>query len=135
MAIRPWVLPSHVRVYSDDPYIAERSDAKLKVDISRAETIVINYCKHDFSDPDKYKQIPQDVINATLILAEAIAHNSYLSTSSNKDIKTSETFDDYSYTCKEPQTVSIESLYLADLLEKYRDKGVSNNIVLRMRKL
>ena len=64
MAERPWATPSDVREYSENKDVRNRSDARLKVDITRAEAEIIRYCHHDFSS---YKSIPEDVRN-TLIL-------------------------------------------------------------------
>ena len=51
MAARPWVLPQEVRDYTDRPSVKERADAKLSVDISRAEQYVISYTHNRFEDP------------------------------------------------------------------------------------
>ena len=39
MPKRPWITPQQVRDYSETPEVLKRSDAKLSVDISRAEPV------------------------------------------------------------------------------------------------
>ena len=43
MPKRPWITPQQVRDYSETPEVLKRSDAKLSVDISRAEQYIITY--------------------------------------------------------------------------------------------
>lgn len=127
MAERPWVMPEEVKEYSEIPVVQKRSDARLVVDITRAEQYVITYTKNSFQD---LEEIPQEVKMAVLILAEAYAHNAALAA---RDIK-SETFDDYSYTAETSQ-ISIEALDLAALLDAYVKSEPRNGVTLRMRKL
>ena len=111
MADRPWVTPKEVKEYSEIPAVKKRTAARLKVDIARAEQYIITYTNNDFSD---YKEIPEAVKTAVLILAEAYAHNAYVAA---RDVK-SETFDDYSYTSETSQ-ISIDVLDLAALLDGF----------------
>ena len=77
--------------------VKNRADSKLKIDISRAESWVIDYCNNRFDDPEKYPEIPENVKTAVLLIAEAYAHNAVEQT---KVRLKSETFDDYSYTAE-----------------------------------
>ena len=97
------------------------------MDIARAEQYIITYTNNDFSE---YKEIPEAVKTAVLILAEAYAHNAYVAA---RDVK-SETFDDYSYTSETSQ-ISIDGLDLAALLDGFVKVKPSKGVTLRMRKL
>ena len=127
MAERPWVTPQEVREYSEIPAVQQRSDARLTVDIARAEQYVITYTHNSFKD---MTEVPQAVKTAVMILAEAYGHNAVLAA---KEVK-SETFDDYSYTSESSQ-ISIEGLDLAALLDDFFVKEPRNGITLRMRRL
>lgn len=127
MASRPWVTPNEVREYSEIPAVQKRSDARLTVDISRAEQYIITYTHNTF---ESAKEIPTGVKTAVIILAEAYAHNAIVAA---KEVK-SETFDDYSYTAETTQ-ISVEALDLAALLDDYVITEPRNGVTLRMRKL
>lgn len=127
MADRPWVTPNEVKEYSEIPAVQQRSDARLTVDIARAEQYVITYTHNSFKDME---EIPQAVKTAVLILAEAYGHNAAIAA---KEVK-SETFDDYSYTAETSQ-ISVEALDLAALLDDYVIAQPRNGVTLRMRKL
>lgn len=127
MANRPWVTPQEVRDYSEIPSVQKRSDARLVVDIARAEQYVITYTHNTF---ESFKEVPQPVKTAVLILAEAYGHNAALAA---KDVK-SETFDDYSYTSESSQ-ISVDGLDLAALLDEYVVAEPRNGVTLRMRRL
>lgn len=127
MAERPWVTPQEVREYSEIPAVQQRSDARLAVDIARAEQYVITYTHNSFKD---IPELPQAVKTAVMILSEAYGHNAVLAA---KEVK-SETFDDYSYTSESSQ-ISIEGLDLAALLDDFVVKEPRNGITLRMRRL
>lgn len=126
MAARPWVTPQEVKDYSEIVAVQKRSDARLTVDITRAEQYVITYTHNSFKD----EEIPTPVKTAVLILAEAYAHNAIVAA---KEVK-SETFDDYSYTAEATQ-ISVEALDLAALLDDYVIAEPRNGVTLRMRKL
>ena len=126
MADRPWVTPEEVKEYSEIPAVQQRSDARLTVDIARAEQYVITYTHNSFKEGD----LPHAVKTAVLILAEAYGHNSAIAA---REVK-SETFDDYSYTAETSQ-ISIEALDLAALLDDYVKAEPRNGVTLRMRKL
>lgn len=126
MAERPWVTPGDVREYSEIPAVQQRSEARLTVDIARAEQYVITYTHNSF----KEGELPQAVKTAVLILAEAYGHNAVIAA---KEVK-SETFDDYSYTAETSQ-ISLEALDLAALLDDYVKTEPRNGVMLRMRKL
>lgn len=127
MAKRPWVTPQEVKDYSEIPAVQQRSDARLTVDIARAEQYVITYTHNSFEDVE---EIPQAVKTAVLILAEAYGNNAVVAA---REVK-SETFDDYSYTAEASQ-ISVEALDLAALLDYYVKAEPRNGVTLRMRKL
>lgn len=127
MAARPWVTPQEVKDYSEIAAVQKRSDARLTVDITRAEQYVITYTHNSFKDEE---EMPTPVKTAVLILAEAYAHNAIVAA---KEVK-SETFDDYSYTAEATQ-ISVEALDLAALLDDYVIAEPRNGVTLRMRKL
>lgn len=127
MAVRPWVTPQEVRDYSEIKSVRERTDARLAVDISRAEQYVISYTNNDFSE---YDVIPQNVKTAVILLAETYGYNSVVSA---KEV-TSETFDDYSYTA-ENSIVSLNALGIEPLLEEFIRVKPRNGITMRLRRL
>lgn len=127
MAKRPWVTPQEVREYSEIPAVQKRTDARLTVDIARAEQYVITYTHNTF---EAEEEIPPAVKTAVLILAEAYAHNSVQAA---REVK-SETFDDYSYTA-EASSISIDGLDLAALLDAFVKAEPKNGVTLRMRRL
>lgn len=127
MPERPWVKPKEVREYSEIKSVQERTDARLVIDIARAEQYVISYTGNDFSE---YEKIPQNVKTAVILLAEAYGYNSAVSA---KELK-SETFDDYSYTA-DTSLKSIDGLDIKPLLEGYMKDKDGGNIVMRLRRL
>lgn len=127
MAARPWLTPQELREYSEIKAVQERTDARLTVDVARAEQYVITLTHNDFKN---YEIIPTEVKTAVLILAEAYAHNAVLLSNNKK----SETFDDYSYTV-ESSGISLDSLDLSSLLDAYVLNESKNNIKMRLRKL
>lgn len=129
MATRPWITPSNVIEYSDLAEVQKRSDMKLKVDIRRAESYIIKYTNNDFSDEEKYPDIPEDVKVADILLAEYFAHNISLIGG-----KKSETFDDYSYTVDDA-TIDVTALGLDTLLDPFIITKASGRVNMRMRKL
>lgn len=126
---RPWVTPKEVREYSDLASIQSRQDEKLEKDIQRAESYIIYYCNHDFSDEKYAGGIPKDVRMATLLLAEHYAYSKQ-----NIGRKTSETFDDYSYTTSDDQ-IEISTLGLEALLEQYVKNKAKERFNMKLRKL
>lgn len=127
MPERPWVTPKEVREYSEIKSVQERTDARLVIDISRAEQYVISYTGNDFSE---YEEIPQNVKTAVILLAETYGYNSAVSA---KELK-SETFDDYSYTA-DTSLKSIDGLDIKSLLEEYMKDKDCGSIVMRLRRL
>ena len=127
MADRPWVTPEEVRAYTEIESVQNRSDARLAVDITRAEQYVITYTHNTFAD---YEEVPDPVKTAVIILAEAYAWNAYIAT---KELK-SESFDDYSYT-SESSSISIDDLDLAALLDDYVIAQANCSVTMRMRRL
>lgn len=125
--VRPWVTPDEVRSYTDHAEVAKRDDAKLQMDIFRAEQKVIAITHNRF-DGEELNELPESVRVAVLIIAEAFAKNSI--EKAKKQIR-SETFDDYSYSVSSG-IIDIDSLDLDYLLKDYLLDGGSGNIVLRM---
>ncbi len=127
MPERPWVKPKEVRDYSEIKSVQGRTDARLVIDIARAEQYVISYTGNDFSE---YEEIPQNVKTAVILLAEAYGYNSAVSA---KELK-SETFDDYSYTA-DTSLKSFDDIGLKPLLEDYMKDKDGGSIVMRLRRL
>ena len=128
MVERPWVTPLEVKAYTEYPSVKERDDAKVAVDISRAEQHVISFTNNDFSE---YEEIPAAVKTAVILVAEAYGYNACLSAREMK----SEQFDDYSYTVADAEPIDIGLLDIASLLEGYSKEKPRNGVTLRMRKL
>lgn len=126
---RPWVTPNEVREYSDLPSVQNRTEAKLKIDIQRAESYIIHYCHHDFSTGKYAAGIPKDVKMAAMLLAEYYAYSKQ-----NVGSKTSETFDDYSYTTSDSQ-IELSSLGLEALLDQFIEDKADERFIMRMRML
>ncbi len=122
-----WITPDEVRDYTDIESVKKRSGSKLMVDITRAEQYIVTYTHNDFKE---FEEIPAAVKTAALVLSEAYAHNSNISSKEKK----SETFDDYSYTA-ESNLISIQSLDLAALLDEFVITKPNNGVTMRMRKL
>ena len=127
MADRPWVSPQEVKDYSEIKAVQQRTDARLKIDISRAEQYVISYTHNDFSE---YNTIPSAVKNAVILLAENYAHAAVMSSKQEK----SETFDDYSYTAFSSADISadVSNLWLDSLLDEYVKVKARGNVTMRM---
>lgn len=126
---RPWITPKEVKEYSDLPSVQNRQDAKLQNDIQRAESYIIHYCHHDFTAEKYAGSIPQDVKMAAMLLAEHYAYSKQ-----NIGRKTSETFDDYSYTTSEDQ-IELSTLDLETLLDQFVEEKAEERFIMRMRKL
>lgn len=126
---RPWVTPKEVKGYSDLPSIQSRQDEKLQKDIQRAESYIIHYCHHDFSAEKYVGGIPQDVKMATMLLAEYYAYSKQ-----NVGRKTSESFDDYSYTTSDDQ-IEISTLGLETLLDQFVEDKAKERFIMKLRKL
>ena len=124
---RPWVTPEDVKEYTENEKVAARSDAKIAVDIVRAEEYVIAYTHNDFSN---YDAIPEAVKTAILILAESYGRNAVLTSRTAK----SETFDDYSYTAFDG-TAYAEGLDIAALLDGFVLTQAGGKLTMRLRKL
>lgn len=133
MARRPWVMPGEVKAYTDYPTVQSRTDAKLQIDISRAEQYIISYTNNRFEDNEKYPAIPEQVKTAVILVAEMYAFNAAQG-AEGKGAYKSESFDDYSYTLEET-TVKLDNLLLGPLLDDYVIKEARNGVTMRMRKL
>ena len=129
MPKRPWITPQQVRAYSETPEVLKRSDAKLSVDISRAEQYIITYTHN--KGLEEMAELPEGVRTACILLAEAYAHNAALT--SSKVLK-SETFDDYSYSA-DHSDIEVTDLDLAALLDDYVVTAANGTVTMRMRVL
>ena len=125
---RPWVQPSEVKTYTEYPSVKSRDDAKVAVDISRAEQYILAFTNNDFSECE---EIPAGVKTAVILVAEAYGYNACLAAREMK----SEQFDDYSYTAADAEPIDIGALDIASLLEEFTVKKARNGVTLRMRKL
>lgn len=128
MVKRPWVTPSEVKTYTEYPSVKTRDDAKVAVDISRAEQYIITFTNNDFADCE---EIPAGVKTAVILVAEAYGFNACLAAREMK----SEQFDDYSYTAADAEPIDIGLLDIASLLEEHTVQKARNGVTLRMRKL
>lgn len=128
MVKRPWVTPSEVKTYTEYPSVKTRDDAKVAVDISRAEQYIIAFTNNDFADCE---EIPTGVKTAVILVAEAYGFNACLAAREMK----SEQFDDYSYTAADAAPIDIGLLDIASLLEEHTVQKARNGVTLRMRKL
>lgn len=133
MAERPWAQPDEIRAYTDRQSVKDRTDAKLAVDISRAEQYVINYTRCKFDDPNKFPVVPASVKTAVILLAETYAANA-ASLGAGAGVYKSESFDDYSYTTADTSYI-IGNLDLGPLLDEFIQASAKNTITMRMRKL
>lgn len=131
MAERPWVTPQEVTEYTEYKQVQERSEVRLRIDISRAEQYVISYTNNDFSE---YEVIPETVKTAVILLAEAYAYNACADTRSGGRRMKSETFDDYGYTAGD-EDYTADNLDIKALLDRYIKVAARNGITMRMRKL
>lgn len=127
MAKRPWAAPDDVREYTDRDNVRARTDAKIAVDITRAEQYVIAYTNNDFADAAKYPEIPAAVKTAVVLLAE---HYGF---SARSGTMKSETFDDYSYTAAEGTLVDL--LDLRPLLDDFVVQAPKGSVTMKLRKL
>lgn len=131
MAVRPWVSPQDVKEYTELKEVQNRSDEKLKIDITRAEQRVINITNNRFDDETKYPEIPEQVKIATILIAEAYAKNA--GEKAQKNYK-SETFDDYSYTV-ESSTIDLDTMGLDELLSEFVVETGIGKVVMKLRSL
>ncbi|MCM1295972.1 MAG: DUF3199 family protein [Muribaculaceae bacterium] len=130
MATRPWIVPSDVTDYTQNPEVQARTPARLRMDISRAEARIIKYCGHDFSNFEAYPCIPEDVRTAAILVAEYYAAVSEAEASGRSLLK-SETNDDYSYTNRDTES-AIADLNLGDILDAYKSDPVRNGVRMDM---
>lgn len=126
---RPWIIPEEVIQFSEHECVHNKSIIKLETMISLAESKIIKYCHHDFSD-EKYTELPADVKNAVLILADALSYNDSLRTSGKLK---SESYDDYSYSVDVSEiNTDFDSLDIASLLEQYVIDESEGNLFMRV---
>jgi hypothetical protein len=127
---RPWVKPEQVKEYTSSSKVMERPDVRLSYDIARAERYVIFHTHNKFNTEEYGSGIPSDVSMAVILLAEAYAKQAISQKDGNKS---SETFDDYSYTMDTDADIA-DGLGLGAMLDDYviEDKG---RAVMKLRKL
>lgn len=130
MAKRPWVTPVEVKDYSDFQAVQNRSDDKLKIDITRAEQYVISYTNNRFDD-EKYPEPPEEVKTAVILVAEVYAYNAV---EGDRKLK-SETFDDYSYTLSDANAPKLNALDLGPLLDDFVIVQPKHGVTMKLRKL
>lgn len=128
---RPWVTPADVKAYTEYPSVQTRADAKLTIDISRAEQYIISFTNNAFDDAD-LTEIPEAVKNAVILVAEAYAYNAGIA---SKGGMKSESFDDYSYTLADMQPIDVSALDIGALLEDYTVSAPRRGVTMRMRAL
>lgn len=133
MAERPWVVPEEVRAYTEIKSVQERTDARLTLDISRAEQYVVTYTHNQFGETE---EIPSPVKTAVILLAEAYASYANLLKATSGGAFKSETFDDYSYSTGDA-TLSemISALDLPALLDEYVIEKPNAGVTMRLRRL
>lgn len=133
-AERPWlwVTTQEVKEYTEFESVQQRSDERLEKDIFRAQQYVIAYTHNDFRT---YREIPEPVKTAVILISEAYARNAYLYTVQGE--MKSETFDDYSYTKAgtAESLIDIDGLDLKALLDPWVVAHASGNVFMRLRKL
>lgn len=129
---RPWVTPQEVRDYTDITAVIERTDAKLSVDIARAEARVMAITHNDFSDEKYATAMPDEVKTAVILLAEAYANSAIKA--KTKGMK-SETYDDYSYIYSDSAAAAESGLDLISLLDGYILTEAQGTVTMRLRKL
>lgn len=130
MAQRPWATPTDVKDYTEHKKVKERADNKLKIDISRAEQYVIRYTNNRF-DTVQYPNIPEEVKNAVILIAETYAY----SASKDENKIKSETLDDYSYTLSDDDGPSLDNIDLGALLDDYVIVLPKRSVTMILRKL
>ena len=114
---RPWITPEELVKFTEHEGVKNKLPERMLVMISLAESKIIAYCKHDFSDKEKYSELPEAVKNATLILADAICYNDSLRTSGKLK---SESYDDYSYSVDVTETsTDFDILGITSLLDPF----------------
>ncbi len=133
MAKRPWVTPDEIRAYTEIEAVRERADARLEVDIARAEQYVVTYTHNKF---DAEAELPPSVKTAVILLAEAYASYANMMKETKGGAFKSETFDDYSYTVGEATLEDvIKALGLSALLDDYVVAQANATITMRLRRL
>lgn len=132
MATRPWVTPAELKDYTEYENVKARSDTKLLTDIVRAENYIIHRTNNDFTDTEKYPNIPADIKIATLLVAE------FYATTAPQDPQKkyqSETFKDYSYTITSGSDKSADDLDISALIAAYIKSASTGTLNMKMRKL
>ena len=124
MAERPWATPDDVRDYTDRASVKARTDAKLAVDITRAEQYVIAYTKNDFADNEKFPEVPVPVKTAVILLAE---HYGFKAKTGG--MMKSETYDTAA------EGTLIDLLDLRPLLDAFVVTTPKGGVTMKLRKL
>jgi len=133
MADRPWIAPSDVKGYTEFEKVKNRPDAKLLVDISRAESYIIKRTNNTFADATTYPTIPENIKLAAILVAE---HYANIATTDPQKKMQSETFKDYSYTVSEAGAdQGVDDLDIDALISDYINKSSAGTLDFRMRRL
>lgn len=126
----PWITANDLFAFTERDEVKNKSAVKVSAIISIAESKIKEYCKHDFTDEEKYPTVPKEVVNATLILADALCYNDSLRTSG---ILKSETYDDYSYTVDVSEiSTDFDMLGISSLLKPYVSSEDSGDLFFRV---
>ncbi len=128
---RPWIEPKQIRDYTSSPKVEARTDTQLAYDIARAEKYVIFHTHNKFDSKEYEDELPSDVTMAVILLAEAYAKQAIMQKDGQK---TSEKFDDYSYTADMGADIG-DGLELGAMLEEYVLPESNGKMVMKLRKL
>lgn len=99
--------------------------------ISKVSSYVIYHTHNRFDTEEYEKELPQDVRMAVILLAEAYAKQAI---TQKEGAKSSETFDDYSYTMDNDSDIA-ENLGLALMLDDYIIQPDNGKVTMKLRKL
>lgn len=109
------ITPQEVIDYTESPRIKKRAVSKLELDIIMAENKVFDIVGHDFSDTEKYPQLPDKAKIALLMWAEYYALKAIKRPTEGMK---SEQLDEYSYTkyaeLPEPDTYDLLKEFIED---------------------
>ncbi|WP_206458700.1 protein YqbG [Anaerovorax sp. IOR16] len=131
MATRPWLTPEELKEYTDFEKVKNRSDGKLKTDITRAENYIIHRTNNEFPN-EKFPEIPADIKLAALLVAE---HYSVIASTAPQSEYQSETFKDYSYTKTTSIDKSVDDVDIDALISRYVILPTIGTVNLKLRKL
>lgn len=129
------ILPQCIRAYKSNIAgfgisVGYCEDYEEETTEMQAEYVI--YHTHNRFDTEEYeKELPQDVRMAVILLAEAYAKQAI---TQKEGAKSSETFDDYSYTMDNDSDIA-ENLGLALMLDDYIIQPDNGKVTMKLRKL